>query len=149
MSHSYYNHCLQDLGKATFRGIQKCPKCRKINGLRASVCKNEDCGHIFQPSSQKRSKNKTKSGLDCYQIRSDYSSTLIFSIRAREKGPNYRGFVEVPIIRGLAKSSDPSLDPEFIKETTARCHLESCKKVNHPIESSIVISHLSSPNTST
>ena len=148
MSHSHSSHFFKDLGKATFRGIKKCPNCNTINGLRVTVCKNKECNHNFQPYCQKLSKSKLKSGFDCYRLRTEHSSSFIYSIRAREKGPNYRGFVEVPIIRGLAKTSDPSLDPEFIKETTARCHLDSCKKVNHPIETSINTSHLSFSNAS-
>ena len=34
---------LSDLGKATLRGIRKCPKCGTYNGSRGLCCKNKYC----------------------------------------------------------------------------------------------------------
>lgn len=43
--------------------------------------------------------------------------------------------IPVPIIQGLDERTDPSLDASFIAATTARCFIESCRKVSLPLES--------------
>ena len=37
-----------DLGKATRRGVRKCPKCFTINGTRGLSCKNSLCDVVFK-----------------------------------------------------------------------------------------------------
>lgn len=37
-----------DLGKATLRGIRKCPKCGTYNGTRGVRCKNKACDAVFR-----------------------------------------------------------------------------------------------------
>ncbi|KFP02167.1 Uncharacterized protein C2orf42, partial [Calypte anna] len=44
---------LSDLGRATLRGIRKCPRCGTYNGTRGLSCKNKSCGTIFRPASRK------------------------------------------------------------------------------------------------
>lgn len=39
---------LQGLGKATKRGIRKCPQCGTLNGTRGLSCKNRTCDWVFQ-----------------------------------------------------------------------------------------------------
>ncbi|XP_016159040.1 PREDICTED: uncharacterized protein C2orf42 homolog [Ficedula albicollis] len=39
---------LSDLGKATLRGIRKCPRCGTYNGTRGLSCKNKTCGAVFR-----------------------------------------------------------------------------------------------------
>ncbi|CAG2067274.1 unnamed protein product, partial [Timema podura] len=34
---------LSDLGRATLRGVRKCPKCGTFNGTRGLSCKNKSC----------------------------------------------------------------------------------------------------------
>ncbi|XP_040583613.1 uncharacterized protein C2orf42 homolog [Lepeophtheirus salmonis] len=36
------------LGKATRRGIRKCPKCNTVNGTRGLSCKNKSCEFVFK-----------------------------------------------------------------------------------------------------
>jgi Putative treble-clef, zinc-finger, Zn-binding len=38
---------LGDLGRATLRGVRKCPKCGTYNGTRGSSCKNRACDVVF------------------------------------------------------------------------------------------------------
>ena len=42
-----------DLGKATRRGIRKCPQCGTINGTRGMSCKNSLCDMVFKESLDK------------------------------------------------------------------------------------------------
>lgn len=39
---------LQGLGRATNRGIKKCPKCGTWNGTRGVFCKNVLCDHLLK-----------------------------------------------------------------------------------------------------
>ncbi|KAI2523744.1 C2orf42 isoform 8, partial [Pan troglodytes] len=45
---------LSDLGKATLRGIRKCPRCGTYNGTRGLSCKNKTCGTIFRYGARKQ-----------------------------------------------------------------------------------------------
>lgn len=38
------------LGKATMRGIRRCPKCGTMNGCKGNVCKNKDCNALLKDS---------------------------------------------------------------------------------------------------
>lgn len=38
------------LGRATLRGIKKCPKCGTANGTRGTSCKNKSCDVVFKES---------------------------------------------------------------------------------------------------
>jgi hypothetical protein len=152
---------LKDLGKATQRGVRKCPKCSTFNGTRGHKCKNKSCNHSFKPfidnkndfkfnnnnnniksNSNERSKTCSakkviRNGLEAIRCLTQNNSSNIYSVRVRDRGPDYRGFVEVPIIQGLDGTSDPSLNASFIAETTARCFVEVCgsHKVVLPINS--------------
>ena len=37
-----------DLGRATRRGVRKCPKCQTVNGTRGNFCKNKSCDVVFR-----------------------------------------------------------------------------------------------------
>ena len=39
---------LSGLGKATRRGVRRCPKCGTVNGTRGLSCKNRNCDMIFK-----------------------------------------------------------------------------------------------------
>ncbi len=45
---------LTDLGKATMRGIRKCPKCGVMNGTRGINCKNKACDMVFKEREKKK-----------------------------------------------------------------------------------------------
>lgn len=45
---------LSDLGRATLRGIRKCPKCGTFNGTRGLCCKNKACNVVFKEAGEKR-----------------------------------------------------------------------------------------------
>lgn len=45
---------LSDLGRATLRGVRKCPKCGTYNGTRGLICKNRACDVVFKEGGEKR-----------------------------------------------------------------------------------------------
>lgn len=45
---------LTDLGRATMRGVRKCPKCGTLNGTRGFSCKNKSCDVIFKEAGEKK-----------------------------------------------------------------------------------------------
>ena len=49
---------LSGLGKATRRGVRRCPKCGTINGTRGLSCKNRNCDMIFKEGSKALSGDK-------------------------------------------------------------------------------------------
>ncbi|CAB0038595.1 unnamed protein product [Trichogramma brassicae] len=100
---------LADLGKATLRGIRKCPKCGVYNGSRGSSCKNKSCLAVFkEPSSQDNGKARTlpngttTANNNSSRLASDAcklvtgSQAQVYSVRARDRGPDHRGLVQLP-----------------------------------------------------
>ncbi|XP_012215418.1 uncharacterized protein C2orf42 [Linepithema humile] len=109
---------LSDLGKATLRGVRKCPKCGTYNGSRGLCCKNKYCDAVFKEPGEKR-KLSTEA---CKLITG--SSAQVFSVRVRDKGPDYRGFVQLPLINTTISSDITTL----ISQTTALCFVDSCER---------------------
>ena len=67
---------MDQLGKATMRGIRKCPKCGTYNGTRGLSCKNKTCDMVFKESD---GKNK-RSGCDAVRLYTG-DNTSIYSVR--------------------------------------------------------------------
>jgi len=112
---------LSDLGRATLRGVRKCPKCGTYNGTRGLICKNRACDVVFKEGGEKR-KMSTEA---CKLITG--TTTQVFSVRVRDKGPDYRGFVQLPVVQ----SSDADvLDSEaaLITQTSALCFVDTCQR---------------------
>ena len=70
------------LGKATRRGVKKCPTCGTLNGTRALSCKNRSCDTVFKVlggeirknnnNANKISSNNTKdNSLECCRLITD------------------------------------------------------------------------------
>ncbi|XP_014678533.1 PREDICTED: LOW QUALITY PROTEIN: uncharacterized protein C2orf42-like, partial [Priapulus caudatus] len=112
---------LGDLGRATLRGVRKCPKCGTLNGTRGIACKNKLCGEVFRNGPRLRSSQ----GLDAVRIVTG-SNTQVYSVRLRDKGPDYRGFVQLPLVQGVdAASVDPSILAQH-----GKCYVETCIRFN-------------------
>ena len=83
-----------DLGKATKRGVRKCPQCGTINGTRGLSCKNSLCDMVFKESLEK----PRRVNLDACKLTTEQSSclswTTIFSVRVKERAES-RGFVQI------------------------------------------------------
>ncbi|XP_046816774.1 uncharacterized protein C2orf42 homolog isoform X4 [Vespa velutina] len=109
---------LSDLGKATLRGVRKCPKCGTYNGSRGLCCKNKYCDAVFKEPGEKR-KLSTEA---CKLITG--STAQVFSVRVRDKGPDYRGFVQLPLINATISNEITTL----ISQTTALCFVDTCER---------------------
>lgn len=112
---------LSDLGKATLRGVRKCPKCGTYNGSRGLCCKNKYCDAVFKEPGEKR-KLSTEA---CKLITG--STVQVFSVRVKDKGPDYRGFVQLPLINATISNDITAL----ISQTTALCFVDSCERSFH------------------
>ncbi|KAK9502065.1 hypothetical protein O3M35_012668 [Rhynocoris fuscipes] len=109
---------LSDLGRSTLRGIRKCPKCGTYNGIRGVSCKNKACDVVFREAECKRKQSIVVAKLDTGL------STQVFSVRVRDTGPDYRGFVQLPV------SNSNSNDNDYLnEEMSALCFVESCQRL--------------------
>ncbi|GCB63038.1 hypothetical protein scyTo_0011558 [Scyliorhinus torazame] len=110
---------LADLGKPTLRGIKKCPKCGTINGTRGLSCKNKSCGAVFRDGVRKQLPS-----IDAVRIVTG-SASQVYSVRLRDRGPDYRGFVEL----GTSEAVQ-TVDGTIITHITGRCFVPTCFKVS-------------------
>ncbi|XP_011877928.1 PREDICTED: uncharacterized protein C2orf42 homolog [Vollenhovia emeryi] len=113
---------LSDLGKATLRGVRKCHKCGTYNGSRGLCCKNKFCDAVFKEPGEKR-KLSTEA---CKLITG--STVQVFSVRVKDKGPDYRGFVQLPLINSAILNNTITT---LISQTTALCFVDSCERSFH------------------
>ncbi|XP_051896731.1 uncharacterized protein C2orf42 homolog isoform X2 [Pristis pectinata] len=110
---------LADLGKPTLRGIKKCPKCGTFNGTRGLSCKNKSCGAVFRDGARKQ-----QPSIDAVRIVTG-SSSQVYSVRLRDRGPDYRGFVELGTTEAIQ-----TVDGTIITHITGRCLVPTCFKVS-------------------
>nr|XP_004668374.1 uncharacterized protein C2orf42 homolog isoform X2 [Jaculus jaculus] len=109
---------LSDLGKATLRGIRKCPRCGTYNGTRGLSCKNKTCGTIFRYGSRKQP------SVEAVKIITG-SDLQVYSVRQRDRGPDYRCFVEL----GVSETTIQTVDGTIITQlSSGRCYVPSCLK---------------------
>ena len=103
-----------DLGKPTMRGIRKCPKCGTYNGTRGLSCKNKTCDMVF-----KEADRSTKRSL-CDAVRLYTGDTnSIYSVRLKDKGPDYRGFVQLA-------TTDLGGSSSMIVSDQSQCYVDTC-----------------------
>ncbi|KAM6220800.1 uncharacterized protein C2orf42 homolog isoform 1-T1 [Rhynchocyon petersi] len=109
---------LSDLGKATLRGIRKCPRCGTYNGTRGLSCKNKTCGTIFRYGVRKQP------SAEAVKIITG-SDLQVYSVRQRDRGPDYRCFVEL----GVSETTIQTVDGTIITQlSSGRCYVPSCLK---------------------
>jgi len=113
---------LGDLGKPTMRGIRKCPKCGTYNGTRGLSCKNKSCDMVFKEA---EGRNR-KAGCDAVRLYTGTTSN-IYSVRLRDKGPDYRGFVQLPTVEGLSLGDG---EASMLVHSASQCFVESCVRSN-------------------
>ncbi|KFU88753.1 Uncharacterized protein C2orf42, partial [Chaetura pelagica] len=101
---------LADLGRATLRGIRRCPRCGTFNGTRGLSCKNKRCGTVFRQGS------RAQPPLDAVRILTG-SPAQLCSVRRRERGLDHRCFVEL----GVSGTPLPQLG-------SGRCSSPACLK---------------------
>lgn len=110
----------EDLGKATLRGVRKCPKCGTFNGTRGISCKNKLCDVVFKD----KEKKKCQKGVEAVKIVTG-STVQVFSVRLRDRGPDYRGFVQLPLVQDFYGNTATAVDPSILA-SAARCYVDSC-----------------------
>nr|CAD7401827.1 unnamed protein product [Timema cristinae] len=113
---------LSDLGRATLRGVRKCPKCGTFNGTRGLSCKNKSCDVVFKEAGEKR-KMSTEA---CKLITGTGTQVCVFSVRVRDKGPDYRGFVQLPVVQMSGDHMDS--EAALITHTSALCFVDTCQR---------------------
>lgn len=111
---------LEDLGKPTMRGVRKCPKCGIYNGTRGIKCKNKSCDMVFKESEKKKNSNSA----EAVKIITG-SNVQVFSVRVRDRGPDYRGFVQLPLVQDLDGNPAEAVDINILAQA-ARCYMETC-----------------------
>ncbi|XP_019574162.2 uncharacterized protein C2orf42 homolog isoform X2 [Rhinolophus sinicus] len=109
---------LSDLGKATLRGIRKCPRCGTYNGTRGLSCKNKTCGTIFRYGARKQP------SVEAVKIITG-SDLQVYSVRQRDRGPDYRCFVELGVSETTIHTADGTI---FTQLSSGRCYVPSCLK---------------------
>ncbi|XP_002735818.1 uncharacterized protein C2orf42-like [Saccoglossus kowalevskii] len=108
----------EDLGRPTLRGVKRCHKCGTYNGTRGLSCKNKTCNAVFKD-------RQRRGGHSAEAVKIITGSTVqVFSVRLRDRGPDYRGFVQLPL--------PPELDPTQAVDSTimgpGRCFVDACQK---------------------
>ncbi|CAL8320285.1 unnamed protein product [Lota lota] len=136
---------LSNLGKATLRGIRRCPQCGVYNGTRGLSCKNKACGVTLRDGSTgERSGNKkivlevvkvvldagerdTVSGEE-NEVGGGAGGVQVFSVcqKGRGSAPVQLGFVElVPTDTAIATGEGATL---LTRINLGRCFLPSCRQ---------------------
>ncbi|XP_058715476.1 uncharacterized protein C2orf42 homolog isoform X2 [Poecile atricapillus] len=105
---------LSDLGKATLRGIRKCPRCGTYNGTRGLSCKNKTCGTVF------RAGTRRQPGADAVRVLTGSHSQL-YSVRQRDS----RCFVELGVSETAIQTPEGTLITQL---SSGRCHAPACAK---------------------
>ena len=110
-----------DLGKPTLRGVRKCPKCGTYNGTRGISCKNKSCDVIFKEKERKRGHSA-----DAVKIITG-STEQVFSVRLRDRGPDYRGFVRLPFVQDIDGNPASEVNPSVLSQAS-HCYVDSCSR---------------------
>ncbi|KAJ8978919.1 hypothetical protein NQ317_013357 [Molorchus minor] len=129
---SYPQKILAGLGKATKRGVKKCFNCGVYNGTRSVMCRNKKCGVLLKDSEEKRKLN-----VDAVKLLTG-TKRQVYSVKVRDKGPHYRGFVQLPLLQ--SHSNEGSIFSEV-----ALCFVESCQ---NSFDNSILKCHEEDQNDS-
>lgn len=120
---------LSNLGKATLRGIRKCPQCGIYNGTRGLSCKNKACGTIFRDGDHETGRLK-KGVSEVVRVVTDSEGgraggPQVFSVRQRGRGSEQRGFVELVLTDTAITTADGTL---LTRVNLGRCYMPSCQQ---------------------
>eukprot|EP00066_Takifugu_rubripes_P010383 XP_003978174.2 PREDICTED: uncharacterized protein C2orf42 homolog isoform X2 [Takifugu rubripes] len=125
---------LSNLGRATLRGIRKCPQCGIYNGTRGLSCKNKACGIKLRnasPSSRSRRScpvEVVKMIIDSEESGAKGGGVQVFSVchRGRGAAATHLGFVElVPTDTAIATGDGATL---LTRINLGRCFVPSCRQ---------------------
>ncbi|CAJ1070438.1 uncharacterized protein C2orf42 homolog isoform X2 [Xyrichtys novacula] len=136
---------LSNLGRATLRGIRKCPQCGVYNGTRGLSCKNKACGISLRNAST-AGRNSKKCAVEVVKVIIDSEErggkegggggvlggsgggVQVFSVCHRGRGATATqlGFVElVPTDTAIATGDGATL---LTRINLGRCFLPSCRQ---------------------
>ncbi|XP_032425153.1 uncharacterized protein C2orf42 homolog isoform X3 [Xiphophorus hellerii] len=129
---------LSNLGRATLRGIRKCPQCGVYNGTRGLSCKNKACGVTLRDASA-GCKSGKKGAVEVVRVITDSEEesfgkeqeaggggAQVFSVCHRGRGTTQWGFVElVPTDTAIATGDGATL---LTRINLGRCFLPSCRQ---------------------
>ncbi|XP_070781103.1 uncharacterized protein C2orf42 homolog [Enoplosus armatus] len=133
---------LSNLGRATLRGIRKCPQCGVYNGTRGLSCKNKACGISLRNASA-AGRNSKKCAVEVVKVIIDSEErggkereggggggggVQVFSVCHRGRGATATqlGFVElVPTDTAIATGDGATL---LTRINLGRCFLPSCRQ---------------------
>ncbi|XP_058472546.1 uncharacterized protein C2orf42 homolog [Solea solea] len=137
---------LSNLGRATLRGIRRCPQCGVYNGTRGLSCKNKACGVSLRNASA-AGRNRKKCAVEVVKVIIDSEErdgkehegggvlgggsgggVQVFSVCHRGRGSTATqlGFVElVPTDTAIATGDGATL---LTRINLGRCFLPSCKQ---------------------
>uniref|UniRef100_UPI0037E79DF1 uncharacterized protein C2orf42 homolog n=1 Tax=Semicossyphus pulcher TaxID=241346 RepID=UPI0037E79DF1 len=137
---------LSNLGRATLRGIRKCPQCGVYNGTRGLSCKNKACGISLRNASA-AGRNSKKCAVEVVKVIIDSEErggkeregggvlvggsgggVQVFSVCHRGRGATATqlGFVElVPTDTAIATGDGTTL---LTRINLGRCFLPSCRQ---------------------
>ncbi|XP_056601917.1 uncharacterized protein C2orf42 homolog isoform X1 [Triplophysa dalaica] len=120
---------LFNLGKATLRGIRKCPQCGVYNGTRGLSCKNKACGTVLRDGLHGTGRLK-KGASEVVQVVMDggggrAGGAQVFSVRQRGRGSEQRGFVELVPTDTAITTADGTL---VTRVNLGRCYMPSCQQ---------------------
>lgn len=143
---------LSNLGRATLRGIRKCPQCGVYNGTRGLSCKNKVCGISLRNASSAAGRSGKKCAVDVVRVIIDSEEGVgkehesgggggggvlgggggssagvqVFSVCHRGRGAAQSGFVElVPTDTAIATGDGAAL---LTRINLGRCFLPSCRQ---------------------
>ncbi|KAK9532297.1 hypothetical protein VZT92_009687 [Zoarces viviparus] len=143
---------LSNLGRATLRGIRKCPQCGVYNGTRGLSCKNKACGITLRNASSAAGRSSRKCAVDVVRVIIDSEERMekerggvggggggglgggsatgvqVFSVCHRGRGATATqlGFVElVPTDTAIATGDGATL---LTRINLGRCFLPSCRQ---------------------
>ncbi|XP_061658043.1 uncharacterized protein C2orf42 homolog, partial [Syngnathoides biaculeatus] len=129
---------LSDLGRATLRGIRKCPGCGTYNGTRGLSCKNKVCGISLRNASS-GARGGRKGAVEAVRVIIDSEErgrkepdddddggggVQVFSVRHRGRGSAQLGFVELAPTDATISTGER--DPLFSQINMGRCFMPAC-----------------------
>ncbi|XP_070844495.1 uncharacterized protein C2orf42 homolog isoform X2 [Chaetodon trifascialis] len=130
---------LSNLGRATLRGIRKCPQCGVYNGTRGLSCKNKACG-ISLRNAASAGRSSKKCSVEVVKVIIDSEErggvlaggsgggVQVFSVCHRGRGATATqlGFVElVPTDTAIATGDGATL---LTRINLGRCFMPSCRQ---------------------
>ncbi|XP_054612889.1 uncharacterized protein C2orf42 homolog isoform X2 [Dunckerocampus dactyliophorus] len=125
---------LSNLGRATLRGIRKCPQCGVYNGTRGLSCKNAVCGISLRNASLEARRGR-KDAMEVVKVIIDSEEkdnqgggggVQVFSVCQRGRGTAQFGFVELVATDAAIATGDKASQLSHIN--LGRCFMPACKQ---------------------